>query len=347
MRALQKTAAGPGNVQLTRVAQPTVRPGQILIDVAAVALCGTDRSAIAGHSTWPVPRTLGHEVAGRVAAIGPDVETELRIGDPVTVETDAYRCDRCEYCRLGQANRCPHRKGIGTTVDGGLAEQLAMPADTVHRLPDGLPLTAGALTEPLAIAVHAVVERSPSLAGEVVVVVGPGAVGLLCAQVARAVGATVVLVGRGRHREKLERARAMGIDHVLASDEVDVTARVHELTGGYGAHSVFECSGSGAALTDSAAYLRKGGRLVLVAFYHDAPAIDVMQLVEREYELVGSRGKAPSSFRIALRLMAAGQVDLPAVVGRVLPIEDWQEGLELVADGIKVVLTLTQGEDHV
>ena len=161
----------------------------------------------------PLPVILGHEVAGRISAIAPDVTTALVVGDRVTVETDAYRCGRCVYCRREEYNRCPYREGIGTTVDGGLADQLVMPVETVHRLPDGVSLVAGALTEPLAVAVHAVVERSPSLAGEVIVVFGPGAIGLLCAQVARAVGATVVLVGRSRHADRLALARRFGIHH--------------------------------------------------------------------------------------------------------------------------------------
>ena len=131
---------------------------------------------------------LGHEVAGVIREIAPDVETSLAVGDRVTVETDAYRCGRCEYCRKEEYNRCPYRLGIGTTVDGGLADQLVMPVETLHKLPDGLSLAAGALSEPLAVSVHAVIEQSPSLAGEVVVVIGPGAIGMLCAQVAHAVG---------------------------------------------------------------------------------------------------------------------------------------------------------------
>ena len=117
-----------------------------------------------------VPRTLGHEVAGTISAIAPDVTAHLAVGDRVTVETDAYRCGNCEYCLKGEYNRCPYRLGIGTTVDGGLADQLVMPAETVHKLPEGLSMAAGSLSEPLAVSVHAVIEQSPSLAGEVVVV---------------------------------------------------------------------------------------------------------------------------------------------------------------------------------
>ena len=158
MRALVKFAPGPGNVAVREVPAPELTAGKVLIDVAAVAVCGTDRSAIAKGHGMPVPRTLGHEVAGTIREIAPDVETDLAVGDRVTVETDAYRCGRCEYCRKEEYNRCPYRLGIGTTVDGGLADQLVMPVETVHRLPAGMSLAAGALSEPLAVSVHAVVE---------------------------------------------------------------------------------------------------------------------------------------------------------------------------------------------
>jgi L-iditol 2-dehydrogenase len=181
VRALVKFAPGPGNVAVQEVPAPELSPGKVLIDVHAVAICGTDRSAIAGGHDMKVPRTLGHEVAGTIAAIASDVTAHLAVGDRVTVETDAYRCGNCEYCHKGEYNRCPYRLGIGTTVDGGLADQLVMPAETVHKLPEGLSMAAGSLSEPLAVSVHAVIEQSPPLAGEVVVVIGPGAIGLLCA----------------------------------------------------------------------------------------------------------------------------------------------------------------------
>jgi 2-desacetyl-2-hydroxyethyl bacteriochlorophyllide A dehydrogenase len=345
VRALVKFAPGPGNVAVRDVPAPELTPGTILVDVHAVALCGTDRSAIAGGEGMRLPVILGHEVAGRIRAIAPDVTTHLAVGDRVTVETDAYRCGRCEYCRKEEYNRCPFRLGIGTTVDGGLADQLVMPADTVHRLPDGTSLVAGALTEPLAVAVHAVIERSPSLAGEVVVVIGPGAIGLLCAQVARAVGATVVLVGRSRHAARLALARELGVHHVIDSESADVEAFVKSLTDGYGAHSVFECSGAEGVVEGAAPLLRRGGRIVLVAFFTRPPAVDVDRLINHELELVGSRGKRASSFRTALRLMEAGQVDLERVVGARLPLDEWEAGIELVAGGMKVVVVVRPDED--
>ncbi len=343
MRALVKFAPGPGNVAVREVPAPELTAGKVLIDVAAVAICGTDRSAIAKGQGLPVPRTLGHEVAGTIREIAPDVETDLAVGDRVTVETDAYRCGRCEYCRKEEYNRCPYRLGIGTTVDGGLADQLVMPVETVHRLPAGMSLAAGALSEPLAVAVHAVVEQGPSLAGQVVVVIGPGAIGLLCAQVARAVGATVVLVGRSRHADKLALARRLGVPHTVDSETTDVAAFVGSLTDGYGAHSVFECSGAPGVLEGVAPLLRRGGRVVLVAFFHEPPAVDVDALINKELELVGSRGKRASSFRTALRLVEAGLVDVEPVIGARLPLDDWEKGIDLVARGVKVVLEVRLG----
>ena len=345
MRALVKVAPGPGNVELREVAAPELAAGTILVDVHAVALCGTDRTTIAGGEGMDLPVILGHEVAGTVAAIAPDVVTDLVVGDRVTMETDAHRCGRCAYCRREEFNRCPYRRGIGTTADGGLADRIALPADTLHRLPGRVPMDAGALTEPLAVAVHAVVEQSPPLAGEVVVVVGPGAIGLLCAQVARAVGATVVLVGRSRHAPRLALARTLGVPHTVDSETEDVAAVVARLTGGYGAHSVFECSGAAGVVEQAPSLLRKGGRIVLVAFSAAPPTVDVDAVTRNELEVVGSRGKRASSFRTALRLMEAGQVDTGPVIGARVPLAGWEAAVELVAGGTKVVVEVRPGEE--
>ncbi|MGC5616379.1 zinc-binding dehydrogenase [Georgenia sp. Z1491] len=339
MRALVKYASGPGNVELRDVPAPTLAPGTVLLDVDAVAVCGTDRAAIEGGHDFRVPRILGHEVAGTVAEIGAGADRpDLAVGDRVTVETDAYLCMRCAYCRAEQYNRCPHRLGIGTTTDGGLAEQLVMPSRALHALPENVSQVVGALTEPTAVAVHGVVEQSPSLAGEVVVVVGPGAVGMLTAQVARAVGATVVLVGRARHADKLAAASRTGIQHAVDADTTDLPELVSRLTGGYGAHSVFECSGGEGVIESLPPLLRRGGRIVLLAFYRTPPTLDIDRVTNHELEVVGSRGKRASSFRTALRLMASGAVDPGAVVEEVLPLEEWERGMELVGRGAKVVL---------
>lgn len=338
VRALMKYASGSGNVELREVPRPEPGPGQVLIDIAYAGVCGTDRAALDGHHSGLIPRTLGHEASGVIAALGPDLRGDLVVGDRVTFETDAYLCGTCLYCRAEQYQRCPYRKGIGTTADGALADSLCMPELAVHRLPDGVSLLAAALTEPLSIAVHAVIERSPSLAGEVVVVTGPGAIGALTSAVATGVGATTVLVGRARHAAALAGALDRGIaGHVVDSDAVDLAEFVAGLTDGYGAHSAFECSAAAAWPAALQPVLRRGGRLVLVALYNGNPPVDFDLLVNRELELIGSRGKNAQNYRTALRLLADGRIDAESFISEVLPLEEWRTGLELVGQGRKVV----------
>ncbi len=342
MRALVKHTAGIGGVDLLDRPRPSPGRGQVLIDVAFAGVCGTDRSALDGHSTLLIPRTLGHEASGVIADLGPEVRrADLAVGDRVTFETDAYLCGSCRYCRTEQYQRCPYRKGIGTTADGALADSLCMPELAVHKLPDGVSLLGAALTEPLAIAVHAVIERSPSVAGEVVLVTGPGAIGALTSAVATQVGASVVLIGRERHRPALDAALARGIaGHVLNSDHDDIGEFVRELTGGYGAHLGYECSGANSWPGALQPLLRRGGRIVLVALYHGDPALDFDLLVNRELEVVGSRGKNAGSYRTALQLMADGRVDPESFIHEVLPLEEWRQGLDLVSRGRKVVFRI-------
>lgn len=342
MRALTKFAPDAGAVELREVPEPEVAPDSVLIEVAYGAVCGTDRHAIDRAGDPWTPRILGHEASGTVVALGDAVDrSDLAPGTAVTFETDAYLCMRCPACRREEYNRCPHRRGIGTTADGGLADLIAMPERAVHPLPDGVSLRAGALTEPLSIAVHAVLERDlASLAGEVVVVTGPGAVGQLTALTARAIGAIPVLVGRSRHRERLDRARECGVPYVVDSETESVADLVADLTGGAGARAVFECSGSAALARESLGWLDRGGAAVLIAFYSDELRLDADLVVNRELVVCGSRGKKPSSYRTALALMAQGLVRPEDVIGAELPLTQWRRGMELVAGGTKVVFRI-------
>lgn len=341
MKALLKFSPAAGAVELRDVKEPSIADDAVLIDVAYAAVCGTDRHAIDTDGDQHTPRILGHEASGTIVALGDGVvRADLQIGTHVTFETDAVLCMRCVYCKTEQYNRCAKRKGIGTTTDGALADRIAMPERAVHALPPGVSLRAAALTEPLAVSVHAVVERSAPLAGEVVVVTGPGAVGQLTALAALAVGAIPVLVGRSRHRETLDRALGMGIPYVVDSETESVLDLVRSLTDGLGAAAVFECSGSAEVAETSIDLLAKGGELIMVAFYKRNPDFDIDAVVNRELVLKGSRGKRPSSYRTALRLMGQGRIDTEAVIGQELPLEEWEAGMELVAQGVKVVFRI-------
>lgn len=340
MRAVVKT--GDGEVGFQEMPDlPAPGAGEILVDVAAVGVCGTDRAEIAG-TTGMIPRIPGHEVAGVVAAIGPaepGVPVSVAVGDRVVLETDAYLCRECEWCRTEQFNRCPHRTGIGRSAHGGLAERILIRADAAHRLPDGASLLAGALAEPLAVAVHSVLELPLGVEpGALVVVIGPGAMGQLIAQVARAAGARVVVLGRDRHADRLATAREAGAVAALSTESDDVAGEIDRLSGGRGADVVFECSGQVAEARRGLDLLAKGGRLGLVAFYKEPLELDAMQVINGELQVHGCRGKRASSFRTAMALLGDGRLSLEPVIGAVYGLERWDEAIEDVGRGVKVVM---------
>lgn len=341
MRAIVKT--GDGQVGLQEVADlPGPGPGEITVNVAATAICGTDRNEIAG-TTGMIPRILGHEVCGVVAAVGeplPGIPLSASVGDRVVLETDAYLCRSCHWCRTEQFNRCEKRTGIGRTAHGGLAEQITIRADAVHRLPENVSLLEGSLLEPLAVAVHSVLEGPFDVGPDsTVVVIGPGTMGQLCAQVATAVGARVIVVGLDRHEERLAVARETGAFATVSTGADDVRALVNEVTNGMGADYVFECSGSVSQVVDGLSYLRKGGMLGLVAFYRDPLVVDAMTIMQNELNVVGCRGKRPSSFRTALALLRNGHLSLEPVIGSVRTMDEWDVAVDEVSRGVKVVIT--------
>ena len=339
MKALVKTASGPDHLALVDRAEPRAGPGQVVMRVAVGALCGTDVHI--AHGTFPCrpPLVLGHELAGVVAEVGAGVAS-VRVGDRITTETDASFCGRCAYCRAGDMHLCPERTAIGTTADGGFAEYVALRAGGVHVLPEGLDLAAAALTEPLAVAVHAVAERGQVGPGQRVVVIGPGTIGLLVAQVALAEGASVTVAGLARHAGRFELARSFGIGATAALDVPAEREAILRQGDGLGVDCVFECAGSAAALDGALGLLRKGGRLIQVGFNGvGRTAIDLDTLLNRELTLVASRGKRPTSFRKAVDLLLDGRVTTGPLITHRFPLAAWREAFETAErPGTKVVL---------
>lgn len=342
MKALVKTATGPGHLALVDVSEPYPAPGQVKIQIKAAGICGTDVHIY--HGDWPVrpPLILGHELSGVIVETGAGV-VGLSISDRVTTETDAYVCGTCSFCRSGNEHLCPARKAIGTTVDGGFADYLAIRAASVHRLPAEVSFEAGALAEPLAVAVHAVYERGQVQPGELVVVIGPGTIGLLAAQVARALGARVVLAGLARHVERFRLAEQLGIEYTLALDQPHSVERMQELSDGLGAHRVIECSGAQSSVQPALHLLRKGGTLVNVGFFSvPAVGVDLDLLINKEISLLGSRGKRHSCWPIALELLATGQVNTEALITHRFPLSKWEAAFATAQTrGTKVLLEIS------
>lgn len=339
MKGVAKLAPGDGHVGLLEVPMPEVRANHVLIEVKATGVCGTDIHIYHGEYAANPPVIMGHEVAGLVADVG-EGATNCQMGDRVTCETYFSVCNECDFCRAGLPNLCPQRKSIGSGVHGGFTQYVLVPAHNIHHLPANVDLIAGALSEPLTCCVHAL-ERTHVEPGETVIVSGPGAIGLLMAQVVKAAGAKVVVLGTGADTARLVMAQTLGADLALNVEEGTTPQIVADLTGGVGADVVFECAGVGASAQSCLKLVRRRGRYGQVGLFGKPITWDLDLVCYKELEVHGSFAHLPSAWRKALKLMASGQVQTRPLVSAILPITEWQAAFDAFErrDGLKIVLT--------
>ena len=313
-------------------------PGMVEVEVAFCGICGSDLAEYA-HGPFAIrpervhalsgqmpPLTLGHELAGRVVAVGSDV-TEVAIGDRVAADA-CWRCNRCRACRAGKYNLCPLSGSIGLCSDGGFAPRVRFPAYCAVPLPDNVSDRAGAMLEPLAVAVHAF-DRVDARAGEVCVVLGFGAIGACSAIVGRAMGLDVLVSEPGEER----RSRAVDLGfrvHTPEGTPRDVARSVRGLTDG-GADLVVDASGAPQALEAAPDMTLRGGRISLVGLPKHPPPIDfARQLVLYERSLVASLGYAHDLPRAAA-MIAAGTLDPEPLITSEIGLEELPDRLSEMA----------------
>ncbi len=328
MKAVMKFAPGDGNVEVRDIPEPRPAAGQVLIAVRAAGICGTDLHILHDEFTSFPPVVLGHEVSGEVVEVGDGVEG-VRLGDRVTTETYFSTCGVCRFCRAGRINRCPHRRSIGSAVNGGFTSYLIVPERNVHVLPEGVSYLAGALTEPLACVVHGALELPRLLPGDVAVIAGPGAIGLLTLQVVRAAGARAVVIGTEADAHRLRMALELGADAVLNAQQDDYRAVVDELTDGVGADIVYECSGAGPAARMLLELVRRGGQYSQIGLFGKSVEWNLDEVCYRELTVTGSNASVPSAWNRALELLATGKVQAEPLVSGVFPITEWREAFDV------------------
>lgn len=340
MKALLKTAPGAGHLEIRDLPEPKAGPGQLVIEVAKTGICGTDIHIERGEYACSPPMVLGHEVTGRVAEVGPGV-VGLRPGDRVVTETYFHTCGTCRACLEGRINLCPERRSIGTHVNGGFARYLLVPAIRIHRLPDSIDDTSAALSEPLACCVHGVLELAGVTPGDVVVMSGPGAIGLLCLQVAKAAGATLVAVGTAADEGRLELAKSLGADHTVIAGRDDVSTFIADLTGGAGADVTIEAAGAGPSVNQCLKLIRRGGTFCQIGLFGTPITVDYDLIPLKEIRLVGSFAHLPSSWRRGLGLMAEGKVKAAPLVSSQRPITEWRSAFDAFSTRQECKLILT------
>jgi L-iditol 2-dehydrogenase len=341
MKAVMKVGRGVGHVELRDIPVPEPGVGEVLIGVEAAGICGTDLHIYHDEFKTVPPVVLGHEVAGRIVALGPGV-SDFDEGARVTTETYFSTCGSCRYCRDGRTNLCLERKSIGSAVNGGFTQYVVVPATNLHALPETVDFEAGALTEPLACVVHGVLNMRTVVAGDLANIAGPGAIGLLTLQVVKASGATVVLLGTDADGHRLSLASELGADYTLNVQQSDPTDLIAEISDeGLGADVVYECSGAGPAAQQLLPLVRRRGRYAQIGLFGKPIAWDLDQVCYKELVVTGSNASVPSSWSKALRLMASGAVDTKPLITHRFPVTDWAEAFTAFESkqGVKTLLT--------
>ncbi|WP_143762068.1 zinc-binding dehydrogenase [Isoptericola variabilis] len=325
MRAMVYDSFG-GPVTVREVPDPVAPDGGAVVRVHASGLCLSDWHGWAGHDPDidALPHVPGHELAGVVEAVGTGVR-RWRVGDRVTVPF-VCGCGACAWCAAGQAQVCPNQTQPGFTHRGSDAELVALhAADTnLVAVPDGVTdAEAASLGCRFATAYRAVTARARVQAGEWVVVIGAGGVGLSAVMVAAALGARVVAVDR--HSAALEAARAAGASHVVHTrPDVDVADQVHDLTDG-GAHVAIDAVGSEQTCADGILSLRRQGRHVQVGLLPPVeghPRVPMSRVIGWELDVLGSHGMAAADYPEMLALVADGTLRPQELVGRVVGLEE-------------------------
>jgi alcohol dehydrogenase/L-iditol 2-dehydrogenase len=346
MPAVVHYELAPGACELRERPVPEIGSDDVLLRVGAVGVCGSDVHQYHNTHSWGVnvPVVLGHEFSGVVARAGERV-TGFAEGDRVVSETAAVVDPASPFTRSGRYNLDPARKGFGYGVDGAMARYVRVPARCLHRVPEALSLLTAALSEPCCVAYNAVVESSTVAPGDVVVVVGPGPIGLLCAQMAKLRGAgEVVVVGVGRDRARLDLAKGRWATHVFDAERDDVAGALRELGDGYGADLVVDASGASAALKAALQWVRPEGQITKVGWGPQPLGFSLDPLVQKAVTLRGSFSHTYGIWERVIRLLASGALDPAPLVSRTAPLDDWRACFDGMGAGELIKAVLLPGD---
>src|SRR6267142_2148069 len=331
------------HLEIAELPEPTPGPGEVLVRVAACGICGSDVHGYDGSSGRRIPPiVMGHEAAGRIAAVGAGV-MGLAEGDRVTFDSTIY-CGACGYCKRGEVNLCDHRQVLGVSCGdysraGAFAEFVAVPARVVYKLPESISFAEAAMLEAVAVAIHGVSLAKIS-AESTALVVGAGTIGVLTLQALRAAGCTRVLVS-DVVETRLNMAKELGAADILLAD-ADVVAQVLQRTGGVGVDVALEAVGRNETVNAAIASVRKGGTVVLVGNISPEVTLPLQKVVTRQIRLQGSCASA-GEYPQAIEWMASGRIQVKPLITAIAPLEEgprWFERLYAREPNLlKVVLT--------
>jgi L-iditol 2-dehydrogenase len=317
----------PGNISVIETEAPSPAPGEILLQVNKVGICGSDIHVYEGLLPFvSFPITQGHEMSGVVADA--NGSADLKNGDRVIIIPRTL-CGACPACEGENTNWCAELQILGVHRDGVAAEYVNVPEYMAIKIPEDMPFDVAAMIEPLAVCVHAC-NIAGDLSGKNVLVIGAGVIGNLTAQVARAKGARVMIAGRTQYR--LDFARDTGIELCVNDKAEDLGSAVRREFGSFGADVVFECIGVDVSVNDSFAHCAKGGTVVILGIFGEKQLTDVFTLQDKELRVIGSMLYVKSDFEESIALSQEGKVSLKPLITGTFPLEEFSDAYRSIEE---------------
>ncbi|HEX2749597.1 MAG TPA: zinc-binding dehydrogenase [Verrucomicrobiales bacterium] len=326
----------PGSVEIREKEKPSIGEEDVLLEVAAVGVCGSDLHQWTSSHSWPVnyPVVLGHEFSGRIVETGRTVQ-RWKEGDRVVSETAAVINPDSPMTRRGLYNLDTSRKGFGYGVDGAMTRYVRVPARCLHHVPDSLPLERACLTEPCSVAWNSVINNTRLIPGDRVIVLGPGTIGILCAAVARMAGAEVAIVGLEADRHRLNIAAQYGCEVVVGDAKPWAQKR-----DGLGADVIIDAAGVSATLKLALELVRPAGWITKVGWGPQPLNFSLDPLVQKNVTLQGSFSHNWPVWERVLAMLDSGALNIDPIIGGQWPLQQWHEAFEKMHRGevVKSVL---------
>ena len=324
---LQEVMTAPKQIRFDTVPVPQAGPGQVLVKIKRIGICGSDIHVYHGtHPYTSYPITQGHEVSGQVAALGEGV-TQFQVGQRVTIEPQVY-CGECYPCTHGKYNLCEHLKVMGFQTTGTASEYFAVDASKVTPLPAGMSYDEGAMLEPLAVTVHAA-KRAGDIAGKKVCVLGCGPIGILLIQSLKAFGAAEVMA-TDVSDYRLELAKTCGADHVFNTKNCDFGKALVETFGPDKADVIYDCAGNDITMDQAIQNARKGSVIILVAVYAGLAHCDLAKLNDSELDLNTTMMYRHEDYVDAIRFVNEGKIQLKPLMSKHFAFTDYLAAYEYI-----------------
>lgn len=332
---LQQVMTAPGVIEFRETPRPIAAEGQVLVRIMRIGICGSDIHVYHGkHPFTRYPVTQGHEVSGRIEAVGSGVEG-LSVGQKVTIEPQVC-CGHCYPCTHGKYNLCEELKVMGFQTTGTASEYFAVDAAKVTPLPETMSYDEGAMIEPLAVTVHAA-KRFPELKGARVAILGCGPIGILLMQSCKALGAASVLV-TDVSDYRLSVARSVGVDYAVNTGETDMEQALRDAFGSDKADVIYDCAGSDITMGQAIRCARKGSTIVLVAVFSKLASVDLAVLNDHELELNTSMMYRHEDYVDAIRLVSEGKVQLRPLMSRHFAFRDYLKAYQYIDENREMTM---------